>query len=431
MDDRSRLDRLYRDCAPRLLGMLVARCQAFDRAEDALADAFAAAHRTWPEQGWPEQPEAWLFRVAVHADRDRRKHAAIAARSADWVAEALVVPGDEAGAIAPDQRLAMFFLCAHPSLGTDTQALLMLRYCALVPTADIARAFLMDADTTTRRLHRAKAKLEQAGVSFDTPDRADWPNRLPPVLAALEVLYDQSWADIGGGREAEALARDALHLAGTLVTLMPDEPEVLGLAALLHFCESRRAARINPEGRMVPLDDQDTSLWSPALIAIGADLLYRASKLRRPGPWQWRAAIHAAHARRKVLGHTPWPEVLQAYRCLESLDDGPMLQINLALAEARAGNLGAARERFARIDRAPLQHHRGFLLAEAELAWMQGDAGRALAALAHAEVLPGGSAETAFIADKRTAWAEAAGIRQQKAPHGAGLPVSDRDPTAQ
>jgi len=401
---RDRLDRLYRDSAPRLLGLLVARCRDFDRAEEALAESFTAAQTTWPDHGWPDNAEAWLFRTAVHVDLDRRKHGVVHTRLESFVADAMYAEDSESRELPPDQRLAMFFLCAHPSISTDTQALLILRYCALVPTADIAAAFLLDVDTTTRRLHRAKSKLESTGVSFDTPDRADWPTRLPPVLAALEVLYDQSWSDIGGGHDTVALARDALHLVVALIDLMPDEPEVLGLASLLCFCESRRSARLDAQGQWVPLDEQDCALWSMDLIRRGADYLHRATRCRRPGPYQWRAMIHAAHARRRELGYTPWPQIVAAYRSLAALGDDPMVQMNLALAEAHAGDLASGWSRFEAIDPAPLRHFAPFLLAEAELLWLRGEHERACAALRHTLVLPGGQAELAYLRRKLDRW---------------------------
>ena len=403
MTFRERIDQLHRQSAARVLGLLVARFRQFDRAEDALAEAFEQAVRVWPEQGWPNQPEAWLYQVAVRAELDRQKHRAVHQRLAPILQRDDAVEHDES-IIEPDQRLAMFFLCAHPSLSVDTQALLILRYCALVPTANIAQAFVLDVETTTRRLHRAKTKLELAGVSFAAPDRVDWAYRLPPVLAALEVLFDQSYADLGGGREAESLARDAMQLTLTLIELMPDEPEVLGLASLMCFCESRRPARLDDSGHMVSLDEQDTTRWHTSLIRRGAQYLKRASTFGKPGPYQWRAAIHAAHARRLELGETPWADIVQGYRMLAVLDDSPMVQINLALAEARINQHEQAWLRFQAIDGKPLRHFRPYVLAEAELLWGRGERAIACERLAHAAVLPGGRAETAFINAKLAHW---------------------------
>lgn len=395
---------LYEQAAPKLIAQLIARLRHFERAEDALAEAFAKASAQWPTQGWPEQPEAWLLRTAINHDLDQIKHRRVTEKFAGALAEHETARQEEEGTKARIDRLALFFLCAHPSLSPDTQAMLMLRYCALVPPAGIARAFLLDADTLTRRLTRAKQKLENAGVSFELPDRRSWPDRLPPILATIEVLYDQSYADLSGGNEVEALARDAFQLTHQLLELIPDSAELWGLAALLCFAESRRPARLDHDGAMIPLSEQDPSRWNHALIRRGARYLLRAAKMKQPGPYQWRASISAAHARRLELGYTPWPDVLKGYEALAAFDATPIVIINWAIAEASAGLLHDAWQKLKTIEPSAIDVSATYHLARAEIQWSRGERSNAIADLITALRHQSGAAERTFLQNKLRVW---------------------------
>lgn len=395
---------LYEQAAPKLIAQLIARLRHFERAEDALAEAFAKASAQWPVQGWPEQPEAWLLRTAINHDLDQIKHRRVTEKFADELTEFERLCRDDEPAHTNADRLALFFLCAHPSLSPDTQAMLMLRYCALVPPTGIARAFQLDPETLTRRLTRAKLKLEHAGVSFQLPDRTKWPERLPPILAAIEVLYDQSYADVAGGKEIEALARDALQLIHQLLSLIPDNAELWGLAALLCFAESRRPARLDDDGAMVPLSEQDPTRWNHALIRRGARYLLRAAKLKQPGAYQLRACISAAHARRLELGTTPWPDILSAYEALATFADAPIVQINWALAEAANGQIESACYRLERLDGDALSQNQSYCLARAELSKLCGNKKDASKYLDRAYAQTSGVAERLFIEKKQREW---------------------------
>ncbi|AVP99118.1 hypothetical protein C7S18_18940 [Ahniella affigens] len=406
---------LYEQSAAKLIAQLIARLHHFERAEDALAESFAKAAALWPVDGWPAQPEAWLLRTALNHDLDQIKHQRVTERFANALVEHERAHRNDDAISGKSDRLALFFLCAHPSLSPDTQAMLMLRYCALVPPAGIARAFQLDTDTLTRRLSRAKHKLEHAGVSFQLPDQACWPDRLPVVLAALEVLYDQSYADLAGGKEIEALARDAFQLTHQLLNLIPDAAELWGFAAMLCFAESRRPARLDDDGTMIPLSEQDPKRWNQALIRRGARYLLRAAKMKQPGPYQWRASISAAYARRLELGYTPWRDVLHGYEALAALSDTPMLQINLALAEAATGQLQQAWDRLEQLDKSLVDHNQAYCLARAELLHLRGAFEDAKALLQRAKMQSRGAAERRFIEKKYRAW-HAQEINMQRDP---------------
>lgn len=334
------LEALWKSHAPRLLAALVQRFKQLQLAEDALACAFEQALR-WPLSGQPSDPVAWLYQSAVHAaiDQLRREQ-----RFRQGEPEASFEP-------IPDERLAMFFLCAHPALSTDAQAMLMLRFCAGVPLPQIARWFDQSESAVQRRLHRAKRKLEQSGARFELPERTQWPERLPPVLSALEIMYDQSYSNVAGGIEQDGFAREAEQLALQLASQIP-EPEVLGLAALIVLAESRRGARIDADGAMIPLDQQDPQRWDSLRIATAAKLLRTAARFVQPGRYQLRALISAQHARRKQLGQTPWVEICQLYQRLVAidLDETPALWINQALALAGRDGPAAGLQRLQAFD---------------------------------------------------------------------------------
>jgi predicted RNA polymerase sigma factor len=230
------------------------------------------------------------------------------------------------------------FLCAHPALNPDAQVALMLRFCGGVPVSEIARWFYQPFDTVQKRLHRAKDKLASSGAAFDLPPLSAWPDRLPSVLSALEIIYDQSYSNVGGGVEVDGCAREAEQLALQLCDQLLDA-EALGLAALILLAESRRAARLDQRGAMIPLDQQDTTLWDASKIRLAARLLRRASSLQNVGRYQIRAMISAQHARRAELGKIPWSEIMSLYQALIAVEQmqgevSEQSRYGLLLAEA-------------------------------------------------------------------------------------------------
>jgi RNA polymerase sigma-70 factor, ECF subfamily len=404
MNFSRQLDQLYRDYAPRLFGALVAHLHHWDVAEDAMAEAFAKATALWPAQGWPDNPQAWLYRVAVHAAYDRQKQLQTQNKYCYALDAVLSDVDNDSQLLAPDQRLTMFFLCAHPSLSLDTQAMLMLRYCALLPTDAVARAFLMDEQTVSKRLQRAKAKLQDAGIEYEVPDNTQWAQRLSPVLAAIEVLYDQSYADISGGVEKESLARDAMQLGQTLMELLPAEPEVMALVSIMWFCESRRHTRLDNDGAMIPLDQQDTAQWNMHYISRGAELLARAVAMQKPGALQIRASIHAAHAQRKQFGSTPWPQIIGLYETLSAIDDSALVQINLAMAYAQSNQNERAQQLLGKLNATELKYLPAYHLAAADIHARRENYADASVLVQHALTFTHGEAERRYLQKQLASW---------------------------
>jgi RNA polymerase sigma-70 factor, ECF subfamily len=398
------LAQIYQDYAPRLLGALVSHLHQWDVAEEAMAEAFAKAAEQWVKDGVPEHPKAWLYRVAVHTVYDKQKHRQIQDKYLYEVSAAMLDTDNDSALLAPDQRLHMFFLCAHPSLSVDTQAVLILRYCALLPTEKIARAFLVDQDALSKRLQRAKNKLQESGIDYDLPDTSVWPERLQSVLAALEVLYDQSYADLLGGAEIEALARDAIQLTQCLVGLLPNEPEVKALLSLMLFSESRRPARVDSEGCMIPLDQQDTRLWNMDLIAQAAKQLKHSVTIKQPGPLQIRAAIHAAHAHKKETGMTVWKDIIHLYQSLLQFDNSALVHINLAMAYAQDHQTDQAWKIINALDANELKYLPAYHLAIADLYARDRQLAKAMDVIQHAITMTVGAAEGNYLRRRLEDW---------------------------
>ena len=332
------LDRAVREVRGRIVAALAAQFRDFDIAEEAFAAATLGAIEAWRAQGEPRDPAAWLYAAARRRALDltrrakvRRVHPREPLEPAPSV-EDIVLAGFEP---IPDERLRLIFTCCHPALEVEARIALTLRVICGLSVERLARAFLVSQSAMTQRLTRAKRKIAMAKIPFVVPGPEAWAERLVAVLAALEIAYAQAYEDASGLGDASGLADESLRLSGILCDLMPQEPEVLGFAAMVRLAEARRGARLDPVGQTVPLAQQDVGLWNKVMLDQGFDLLARAAALGCSGPYQIMAAIHAAHASRAETGETPWTAVLILYDALIEIRPSPVVVINRAIALAQ------------------------------------------------------------------------------------------------
>ena len=331
---QQRVADLFRDSYGRLLALLAAPTRDIAAAEDALADALERAVERWPKDGIPVNPEAWVLTVARNRMRDVWKSHAYRmfnplAENRDSSTEVDDMPA------VPDRRLELMLVCAHPAIAPNIRTPLMLQAVLGVEAAAIAEAFAVEPAAMAQRLVRAKKRIRDAGIPFLLPERDDLAARLPAVLEAVYGAYAIDWQVMPQAAPIETLSAEALHLALVLTELLPGEPEVLGLAALVCLSEARKPARRNRQGRFVPLDDQDATRWDTALIARGEALLRRAHGFGRPGRFQYEAAIASAHCFRP----TDLGALRKLYRALVRV--APSLGAAVALA-AVEGQIGGA-----------------------------------------------------------------------------------------
>lgn len=363
--------RLISAARPRVVAALAARLRDLDLAEDAFSDASASALVAWPNQP-PRDAAAWLWRAALRRALDARRRAAVRQRATldpppppPTPEEALMA----ADMPIPDERLRLIFVCCHPAIAPDARAALTLKVVCGLSTERLSRAFFVSEPAMLQRITRAKRKIAGAGVPFEIPNRDAWPERLDAVLTTLEIAYAQAYEDAALSGESAGFAEEVLRLSGLLVELTPDEPEVLGLAALVRFAEARRPARLDDLGAMVPPQDQDFALWRRDLIAEGAALLDRAAALGASGPRQILAAIHASHCARAETGVTPWADIAALYDVLAQLRPHAATAVNRAVAIGEACGPLAGLDALARVagveDWLPYQAARAGLSAAA------------------------------------------------------------------
>lgn len=389
---------------PRVVAALAAQLRDLDAAEDAFAEA-AARCLALPDL--PRDVAAWLF----VAGKRRALDAMRKARAEERVADALAEVTDMADFLTlpdpiPDERLRLLFICCHPALGAEVRAALALKVICGLPTGRIAQLFVASEAAMFQRITRAKAKVREAGIAFELPPRREWPERLGAVLLALELAFTAAYADAGGELSValeDDLDAEVERLALLVAELFPEEPEALGLAALVLLARSRASARLDGEGVMVPLSEQDTARWDFARIEHARGAMDRAAGLGRSGPYQVMAAIQLTHARRAFDCVTDWRAVLRLYDVLLALRPTPMVALSRALALAQVEGVEAGLAALEALPAERLALARPYHVARADLLAKAGRAGEAAAALDAALALAPPRAERLWLDARRSA----------------------------
>jgi RNA polymerase sigma factor (sigma-70 family) len=338
------IETVARDSYGRLVAYIATRTGDIADAEDALSEALVAALKNWPVNGVPDKPEAWL----VHVARNRAIDASRREQTRRDAEPLLMQLATEAEAMTtehesfPDERLKLLFVCAHPAIDAVARTPLMLQTVLGIDAGRIASAFLVSPTAMSQRLVRAKNKIRDAAIPFRVPEPAEWNERVSFVLDAIYSAYSTGWDSLMETSSTHhALAGEAIAIGRTLVQLMPDEPEAYGLLALMLHCEARQAARYTSNGEFVPLDQQDTTLWSRPMIDEAEEHLRTASAFQRMGRYQLEAAIQSIHASRAITGHIDWPQIALLYEGLVRIAPGIGSRVGRAVALAQAGQPAA------------------------------------------------------------------------------------------
>jgi RNA polymerase sigma-70 factor (ECF subfamily) len=396
------IERVFREEHGRAVAVLVRAFGDIDIAEEAVADAFTVAVQRWPADGLPPSPAGWIITTARNRAIDRlRREASRADRHAQ---AALLHARDEEMEEGPvrDERLRLIFTCCHLALNRGAQVALTLRLLGGLTTAEIARAFLVPEPTMAQRLVRAKGKIRDANIPYRVPSATDLPGRLRSVLAVVYLVFNEGYAASSGAELVRAdLCAEAVRLGRLLAELMPDEPEVLGLLALMLLAESRRAARTTGGG-LVPLADQDRDRWDRPLVAEGQAIVRDCLRRNDPGPYQIQAAINAVHSEARSAAATDWSQIVLLYDQLLAFDPSPVVALNRAVAVAEVDGPGTA---FALVDALDLGTYHLFHAIRADLLRRLGRDVEAATAYETAIKLTDNAAERGFLRRRRQALA--------------------------
>jgi len=388
------IGRIFREESGRSVAALIRVFGDIDVAEDAVQEAFAVALRTWPGDGLPPNPGGWITTTARNRAIDRLRRES---RGRELLGEVAMLspasddPGmpEEVGPVQ-DDRLRLIFTCCHPALSTEAQVALTLRLLGGMSTEEVARAFLVPEPTMAKRLVRAKRKIKAARIPYRVPEDHELPDRLRPVLAVVYLVYNA-----GLSRSAEpGLCSEAIRLARILATLMPDEPEVAGLLALLLLIESRRASRTGPDGSLVLLGEQDRTRWDRALIEEGQAIVRRCLRRNQPGAYQLQAAINAVHADAATVEQTDWWQIVALYDQLRAVAPTPVVALNRAIAIGEVQGPAAA---LALVDELDLDNYHPFHATRADLLRRLGRTTEAAAAYERAAAMAPTDAERDFL----------------------------------
>ena len=358
---------MLRDLAPQVLGAVARRSDDFAAAEDAVQEALIAAASQWPAEGIPRNPRGWLYHVALRRLTDqvrsemarRRREDAIAGEV--WAEWAFVPPPDTDPAVDQDDTLVLLFMCCHPALTPPSAVALTLRAVGGLTTAEIASAFLVPEATMAQRISRAKQSITTSGIPFRLPDEAERAARLGQVLQVLYLIFNEGYTTSAGpALHRVDLSGEAIRLARMLRSLLPADSEAAGLLALMLLTDARRAARTGPLGELIPLDEQDRSLWDQDLIGEGEALVTEALTRGPAGWYAVQAAIAAVHDEAPRADATDWPQILALYEVLQGMSDNPMVALNHAVATAMVRGPAAGLELLVMLDRDPrlAGHHR-------------------------------------------------------------------------
>ncbi len=387
----------------RLLAILAVQFRDLDLAEDVLQEAATRALNVWPERGTPDNPVAWLLTTARRIAIDELRRSRTLRQKQLLLEAELMIPRPfdpvEFDDDIPDERLRLIFTCCHPALGREAQVMLTLRTLGGLTTVEIARAMLMAETTVGQRISRAKRKIRDAGIPYQTPSLVDLPHRLDAVLSVLYLIYNEGYlASAGETVDRLDLANESIRLTRNLLDLLPNEPEIAGLLALMLLNQARRPARIDSNGVLVTLAEQDRSRWRRTEIDAGTALLERALKERKAGPYQIQAAISALHCEAERPEETDWAQIVALYDLLVRIAPSPIIELNRAVAIAERSGAESGLEAIATIARiAELDSYRFLHSTRAELLRRTGDPGRARAAFERALELTTNEAERAFL----------------------------------
>ena len=377
-------EQLLRELTPHVLGAVVRRYGDFGAAEDAVQEALVAAATHWPVQGMPDNPRGWLIHVAARrmidhrrAELARRRRETTAMRDADDVD-----PGPSVDPVAEEDPLILLFMCCHPALTRPSAIALTLRAVGGLTTAEIAAAFLVPEATMAQRISRAKQTIKKSGVGFTMPSDDERAERLDAVLHVLYLIFNEGYASTSGPRLARVdLSSEAIRLARAVHALLLDDPEVAGLLALMLLTDARRPARTGPDGELIPLDEQDRSLWDRDAIAEGVALITRTLSRGAVGAYQLQAAIAAVHDEAARADDTDWPQIMALYGLLSRMTDNPMVTLNHAIAAAMVHGPAAGLALLEQLDRD--ERLAGHYRLDAVRGHLHERAGNPEAALAH------------------------------------------------